>query len=229
MTLYARGDLQFISIPATSGGCGDSHSRPVRNGAPDKTWKLDCGSCEEYLKGSRKAKILKTTPGDVKAGIPAKQERVNDSDPMWSSTADTIPLTPDEVATRHVKIEKGENQLRALESIATLAKAGIDLRSRPDVLYFLRENGLPDDIIQGKVVCLNGHDNAPGVKFCSECGSSMTAKAEIEAPEELITEIPLDRLHIATLRKQCRESGVPDKGTKNDLIKRLEAARGRVA
>ena len=80
MSLYARSDLMSVSVPATSGGCGNSHSRPVSQGKPAKEWRLDCPPCEGYLKGDRKPKILKTTPGDPKAGIPSRQERVPDEE-----------------------------------------------------------------------------------------------------------------------------------------------------
>src|ERR1700690_444615 len=96
MSLFARSDLMSVSIPVTSGGCGASHSRPVRNGTPAQEWMLDCPDCESYLRGDGKSRILRVTPGDPKSGIPAKQERVADCDPHWSSTADSVPLTPDE-------------------------------------------------------------------------------------------------------------------------------------
>ena len=216
MTLYARGDVQHISIPAMNGGCGHSHSRPVRNGAPDKIFRLDCTDCEGYLKGDRKGKILKTT-GNIQAGT-AKQERVADCDPFWSSTPDSVPLTPDEQQTRHVKIEKGEQQLRALESLIQLKAGGVNVLSRPDVLYYLRESGLSDEMLQGRVVCPDGHDNPAGLKFCGECGISMDAQKAIEGE---ITGIPLDTLHVATLRKLCRERKLPDSGGKTEMIERL--------
>ena len=218
MTLYARSDLRFVTIPPESGGCGDSHSRPVRNGAPDKIWKLDCLPCESYLKGDRKPRILKTTPANKEAGIAAKQERLADCDPMWSSTPESIPLSPDEARTKHVKIEKGEQQLRALESLIALKAGGIDIMSRPEVLYYLQNSGLTDGMIQGQLLCPLGHENAAGIKFCGECGIGMTAQKEIEA------DIPLDMLHIATLKKKCRDAGISDKGKKEDLIARLTVA-----
>ena len=218
MTLYARSDLRFVTIPPESGGCGDSHSRPVRNGAPDKIWKLDCLPCESYLKGDRKPRILKTTPANKEAGIAAKQERLADCDPMWSSTPESIPLSPDEARTKHVKIEKGEQQLRALESLIALKAGGIDIMSRPEVLYYLQNSGLTDGMIQGQLLCPLGHENAAGIKFCGECGIGMTAQKEIEA------DIPLDMLHIATLKKKCRDAGISDKGKKEDLIERLTVA-----
>ena len=218
MTLYARNDLQFIAIPPGSGGCGDPHSRPVRAGAPDKIWKLDCPQCESYLKGDRKPRILKTTPANKEAGIAAKQERLADSDPMWSSTPRERPLSPDEARTRHVKIEKGEQQLRALESLIALKAGGVDIMSRPEVLYYLQQSGLTEGMIQGQLLCPNGHENPAGIKFCGECGISMTAQKEIEATPD---DIPLEMLHISTLKKRCRQRGFLDSGTKDELIQRL--------
>ena len=34
----------------------------------------------------------------------------------------------------------------------------------------------------------------------------------------------LGRLHVQSLRKMCRDAGLPDKGSKDDLIGRLQAA-----
>lgn len=217
MVLYARRDVCSVSIPRSSGGCGETHIRPVHNGAPAEEFRLTCPLCESYLKGDHKPKILRTTPGNKETGTPAKQERVADSDPMWSSTPDTIPLTPDEIQVNHVIKERGEQQLKALESLIALKSAGIDITTRPDVLFFLRKSGLTDEVIQGAVLCPTGHSNTGGVKFCGECGASMSG----ERQEITVDDIPLDRLHIATLRKKCRDAGFSDKGRREELIARL--------
>ena len=217
MVLYARSDVCSISIPVASGGCGDTHSRPVRNGVPSEEFKLTCTPCEAHLKGDRKPKVLRTTPGNKEIGIPAKQERVPDSDPMWSSTPDSIPLTPDEIQVNHVIKERGEQQLKALESLIALKAAGVDITTRPDVLFFLQKSGLTDSMIQGSVLCPLGHDNTAGVKFCSECGISMNGKQKAITSDD----IPLDMLHIATLKKKCRDAGLSDKGKKDELVERL--------
>ena len=108
--------------------------------------------------------------------------------------------------------ERGEQQLRALESIATLSRAGIDFRNRPDVLLYLREQEVLDDgILQGTVFCVNGHEVPSAHKFCPECGVSI-ARADNE---------DLARLHLQTLRKMCRERGLPDTGARDELIARL--------
>jgi len=215
MTLYARNDLNHIAVALDSGGCGGSHSRPVRNGAPDKTWRLDCGPCESYLKGDRKPKILRTTPGDVKSGIPAKQERVADCDPFWSSTPESIPLTPDEQKVNATRTERATSQIQMIQALAALRAAGVDV---PFETQWLMDRELPQQLIKGTMLCSIGHSNPAGLKFCGECGISMTARNEITALPE---DIPLDMLHIATLKKKCRDLGLSDKGKKEELIARL--------
>jgi hypothetical protein len=230
VTLYARNDVMSISVPPTAGGCGASHMRPVTRGVPASVFKLTCPQCESYLKGDRKEKILHTTPGDPKNGIPAKQRRMADSDPLWSSTPETIPLTPDEAETRHIRMEKGEQQLRALESLIALKSAGIDLTDRPEVMYFLNERGLPTDIVEGTTLCAAYHENLAGAKFCAECGIAMSVRAELpagavpsdEIPGGIQAGIPLESLHVQTLRRMCRDRDLSDKGAKDVLVGRLQ-------
>jgi hypothetical protein len=221
MTLYARNDLQLVAIPPSSGGCGHSHSRPVRDGAPDKVFELNCPPCEAYLKGERKPRILRTTPGNPEIGLSPKQERIADADPMWSSTPENIPLTPDEQSSNATRTKRARDQIELIKARAALKDAGINV---PFETMWLMEKELPSAFIKGITVCPAGHDNNAGVKFCGECGISMTAQKEIEAVPD---DIPLDRLHPATLRKKCRDCGLPDKGTKSQMIARLEAARMR--
>ena len=225
MTRYARDDMSCITISPETGGCGQSHSRPVIQGAPVKTWALDCPPCEAVLAGAHKPKILKYQT-DRKTGQVTHQERVADADPMWSSTPDTIPLSPDQERTHALQIERGERQLRALESIASLERSRVNFRDRPDVLFYLREQELPEDILQGIVLCANDHPNPAGAKFCNECAISMATRGALEqgggADGEAV--VDLGRLHVQTLRKRCRDAGLPDKGSKEQLISRLQAA-----
>lgn len=218
--IYARSDLMSVSIPSDNGGCGVSHSRPVHGGAPVKEWGLDCPPCEEYLKGTRKPQILKTTPGDPKLGIPSKQERVADSDPHWSSTPESVPLTPDEQKVNATRTERATSQIQMIQALAALKAAGVDV---PFEAQWLMERELPSQLIKGTVICSLGHNNPAGLKFCGECGISMTPQKEIEPAE--IPQIPLDKLHVATLRKMLRERGLSDKGGKTEMIERLEAPR----
>jgi hypothetical protein len=52
--------------------------------------------------------------------------------------------------------------------------------------------------------------------------SARGAIAPLESPDE--PEVDLERLHPQTLRKMCRQRDLPDKGSKDVLIGRLQAA-----
>jgi hypothetical protein len=77
------------------------------------------------------------------------------------------------------------------------------------------------------MVCVNGHDVPAGNQFCGSCGASMDARAAISgAPEDPPDEpvVDLERLHVQSLRKMCRDRRLPDRGSKEALIGRLQAA-----
>jgi hypothetical protein len=222
--MYARSDVCSTAIPVSSGGCGAQHVRKVTRGVPDKVFSIDCPPCESYLKGDRKAKILKYQT-DPKTGQVVRQERIADADPMWSSTPDTVPLTPDEERTNAVRSERGRMQIEMLQALAALRSTGIEVP--PEALWLL-ERELPSGVLKGTVVCANGHDAPAGSKFCPECSVSLATRGALgsaagqDEPGE--PEMALDRLHVATLRKRCRDAGLPDKGSKDALIGRLQAA-----
>jgi hypothetical protein len=208
-----------VSVPVTSGGCGTTHSRPVRNGAPAANWELTCPPCERFLKGGGR-RILKFTPGDLKNGILPGQERVADSDPCWAPTPDTVPMTPDEAKSDGRFRETAQLQISMMNALGTAMANGLQIPS--EMMYLLKKN-LPEGVLpatlQGTMVCSIGHDNPAGVKFCHECGISMDTK--VSGPVEPL-ELPLEMLHVQTLRKKCREAGQPANGTKEQLIGRLQ-------
>lgn len=219
--LYARSDVCAVAVPVTSGGCGTTHSRPVRNGAPVKVWGLDCPGCEGFLRGDGKQKIIKVTPGDIKNGIAPRQERVADMNPMWSSSQDAIPLTPDQQNLNGTRKVIAEQQMEMIKTIAAAKAAGVNI---PPEAAWLMEDYLPPGVIRGTVLCSMGHDNPAGQKYCGSCGVSMDAKApvaELSAPEP---EPAIDyyKLDINSLRKICREKGLPAGGGKEQLIGRLK-------
>jgi hypothetical protein len=220
VTLYARSDVMSVSIPATNGGCNSQHSRPVVKGVPAKVWGLTCPPCESYLRGDGKQKKL-VYQIDKTTGQALRQERVPDSSDMWSSTPDTVPLTPDEERTNSVRTERGRMQIEMLQALAAIRSTGINV---PAEALYLLERELPDGVLRGTVVCANGHDVAAGLKFCGECGVSMAARSAIAPPEDEPAAVDLDRLHVQSLRKMCRDAGLPDKGSKDVLVGRLQAA-----
>jgi hypothetical protein len=193
----------------------------VIKGAPVKVFKLDCPPCEAYLRGDRKPKKLvyqinKTT------GQTVRQERVADADPMWSSTPDTIPLTPDEERTNSTRQERGRMQIEMIQALAAMRSTGIQV---PAEAMWLLEREIPEGVLRGTVVCVSGHDVPAGSKFCPDCGASMAARGAIAPPDEPEepAAVDLGRLHPQTLAKMCRDAGLPDKGRKDELISRLAA------
>lgn len=223
IVLYARSDVAGIAIPVESGGCGQSHSRPVIKGAPAKVFELDCPPCESYLRGDRRQKklVYQTHP---KTGQVTHQDRVADADPMWSSTPETVPLTPDETRTNEVRSERGKMQIEMLQALAALRSTGVDV---PPEAMWLLERELPAGVLQGTKVCANGHDAPAGSAFCPQCGVSMAARGVLETaspePEGDGPELDLARLHPQTLKKLCRQRDLPDTGSRDELIARLAA------
>lgn len=213
MTLYARSDVVCVSLGAR--GCGATHTRPVTHGAPAKQFKLDCPPCEAVLKGSRRGVIQSpiSKTGPLAMGV-------IDADPAWSSSPDTVPLTPDEERTDATRRERGKAQIEMLQALAAIRATGVNI---PVEALYLLENELPAGILKGTMLCANGHDNPAGLKFCGECGTGMAARAAIGGSDDSEPAVDLARLHPQTLRKMCRDRDLPDKGSKDDLIARLAA------
>src|SRR5215472_1243335 len=195
--LFARSDVMALSLGEH--GCGAVHTRPVTHGAPAKVFKLDCEPCEQHLRGDRKPKILRYDI-DPRTKTVTGQSRVADADPMWSSTPDTVPLTPDEERTNTTRQERGAQQIQMIQALAALRATGIEV---PPEAMWLLERELPSAILKGTVLCANSHDNQAGVKFCSECGIRMDAKAAIGPPAGE-ADIDLGLLHPQSLKKMLR-------------------------
>lgn len=126
MTLYARSDLMSVSIPVSSGGCGQTHSRPVHKGAPAREFRLDCPGCENFLKGGGRT-VLHVTQGNKELGIPTHQEWVADCDPCWGATPESVPDTPDERTYVAKKDKIGRDELDMINALAAAKQAGIDI------------------------------------------------------------------------------------------------------
>ena len=217
--LYARSDCQSEGPIAT---CPENHVRPAdpRTGKPVALWALDCPAHEAHLKGSRrgivKSPISKSNPGPLTYGI-------IDSSPMWSSSPDAIPLTPDEERTDATRRERGKVQIEMLQALAAMRATGVEV---PAEAMWLLEKELPPGVLRGTIVCANSHDVPAGSAFCPSCGISMAARGVLEnRSDEGAAEpaVDLARLHVQSLRKMCRDRKLPDKGTRDQLISRLAA------
>ena len=144
-----------------------------------------------------------------------------DADPMFSSTPDTTPLTPDEERTNTTRQERGRMQIEMIQALAAMRASGVQV---PPEAMWLLEREIPEGVLRGTVLCANQHDNPAGLKFCGECGVSMAARGAIAPPEDEPAAVDLGRLHPQTLRKMCRDAKLPDRGSKDQLIGRLQAA-----
>jgi hypothetical protein len=86
MGLYGRNDVMSVAVPATAGGCGAMHSRPVADGVAADEWDLErvCVMCAVALRG----------------------------DPLWAAMPSEIPETPDEKMIREDAEKRGERQIK---------------------------------------------------------------------------------------------------------------------
>jgi len=222
MTVYARSDVAAVSISTEHGGCGESHSRPVIEGAPAKVWALTChGGCEDHLR----------------------------NDPLWAGSIHTIPETPDETAIRLDVEKRGQAELAIsnTESLAAIAGLASHL---PTALAQALTQALGQVGAAAPVgmahLCRNGHSNGATVKFCGECGADMSdaankkpvaalAGAESSSPAE--TEEPvtpaesgpetgisdLDELTYTQLKEIAKNEGLeiaPSKAKQLEIIKK---------
>jgi hypothetical protein len=156
MTAYARSDVMGVSISPQHGGCGETHSRPVREGAPDKIWALTCGPCEDILR----------------------------SDPHWAGHPDDIPETPDEQMRRESDQRAGKRQREnsTHDAIQELSKLG-DLPKAIEQLAQIMTGGtLQGQTGPTTEECPSGHVVPTGTKFCPECGVSMLVAPDNTPP-----------------------------------------------
>ena len=123
--------------------------------------------CESHLHGDRKQKKL-VYQTDAKTGQTVRQERVADADPMWSSTPDTVPLTPDEDRTNTTRPERGRMQIEMLQALAALRSTGIEV---PPEAMWLLEREIPAGVLRGTVVCANGTTSPAGSNSAASAAS----------------------------------------------------------
>lgn len=89
MTLFAREDIQSVSVSPDVGGCGNTHRRPRKSNGPVKVWGIDCQGCEAHLA----------------------------ADPAWSRDRFQLPKSPDQEVEDEravARAEAAEAQARVL-------------------------------------------------------------------------------------------------------------------
>lgn len=236
MTVYARSDVAAVGISREHGGCGETHARPVVEGAPAKVWALTChGGCEDHLRG----------------------------DPLWGGKPHEIPETPDEVLIREDAEKRGslEQQQNVAAALTNIAKLGDVLPTALAHALAAALTGaqLPAQAL-GRVIalCPDGHQNVSDARFCVECGRAINpadrraVTQPVEQPpvidtsasaddvaaamgairhvadetgeEPVITELAgLDVAHASAseLRRVATDLGLPTSGTKDTLVDRI--------
>jgi hypothetical protein len=209
MSLWARSDLAAVNVSVAHGGCGKTHHRPAPDGIPVQPWRLDCaGGCEDHLR----------------------------HDSHWAVTPSEIPETHDEAKSREDFERRGAKDKDAVLTLALARLAGIETSELPESLTRMI-SGAPLHVpVQGQVECPQGHAQAPGKKFCGDCGSPMSGpapKAALSAPERQPAQ-PAEpsafrpkRLRdapLSTLQGLAADRGLDASGTRADLIGRLADA-----
>jgi hypothetical protein len=165
MSAFTRSDVQSITIPSTSGGCGQCHSR---DGA--RIFKLDCPQCSAVVLGHNRPKVWKWS---AERGYSAGH---TDTWSEWSATLQDIPLTPDEAVERDRTRSTGQTELERLQAMAIAAQLGIPVpQALATSLGGVR--ALEELRSDPQVICAGGHANRPGARFCDLCGVSMQAPA----------------------------------------------------
>ena len=214
MTAYSASNIMAVNLSDAHGGCGSLHTRPVRNGAPDKIWKLDCVMCENHLR----------------------------TDPLWSGTIAEIPETHNEKIEREDYEKRGANDIQTMMALALTRLTGGEVPDTVAKMIDGSQLHIPSEV--KVLCPPFGHANPPGMKFCGECGTGMheaaPAPQSLPAGEPGGREAPpasripaapvrdLASLHPQKLRKMCRQEGLDDSGTRPEMLARLEAA-GKVA
>jgi len=210
-TIYAASSLSYVALSAAHGGCGNPHRRPVEHGAPAKLWALTCPACENHLRG----------------------------DPLWSPTISEIPETYDEKIAREDYETRGAKDRDYIQALALARIAGVEI---PESLTRVLSGAMAH--VPGQLLCPAGHANPAGKKFCGDCGQPMhgePAAAAIEGPE---TSFPLNltprddpgdagadpaSLNFRQLRAALAARGLPQAGSKAELLERLRQSGAKAA
>jgi hypothetical protein len=231
MTVYSRSDQVSVNVGPAHGGCGTPHFRPVVDGEPVRIWALTCDQCEDFLRSDPHPP---GSPPCSPSGICAHRH--------WSSTAIEIPETYDEKVARERNEKTGKMDMdrQMAEALISLGPLGQLPQALAQLLQPLLAATAQPAALAGQLECPSGHAQAPGAKFCNECGAAMhgvPAQSAIAAPQKPAkpakgqghakSQGPLPRIRDARHDEQqalCRAHGLDDTGTRSDLIARLARA-----
>lgn len=147
MTLYVRADVASVSVPASSGGCGFPHVRPVEAGVPvHKTvtgelapWPITCPACEANLSEDiKRSGMKKVRTVNADAGLKLADRYLG----LFGSTPETVPESPDEekrreyieqkTATEHAarQVDAATETAASMHSIASAIQGNSELMTK---------------------------------------------------------------------------------------------------
>lgn len=172
MSLYARADVVSVSVPVTSGGCGQTHIRPVANGAPVRVWKLDCPQCEEDLRrdiARSGAKKVRTVNSDF--GMKLAERYLG----LWGTRNEMVPETPDEEKEReYAEQETARHQAKAqtdaFAAMALNATGNQEVLAKMAELLMSMAQAPVTDPDRAPDVPVPAADIAPAAPPCMDCG-----------------------------------------------------------
>jgi hypothetical protein len=131
MTLYSRADVSSVSVPVTSGGCGQTHSRPVLAGAPVQgSWPLNCVPCENYLRADiarSGGKKIRTVNNDF--GLKMQDRYLG----LWGTREEMVPETPDQEKQREFAEQETARHQASAQS-ETFTKIGNVLSGNAELM-----------------------------------------------------------------------------------------------
>lgn len=142
-------------------------------------------------------------------------------DPLWSATEAEIPETYDEKNTREDNEKRGERALKKSQEELNVNQHALTER----IVQLMEQN--------------NANSAAPDPDLIAKLVQEQVAKAlaqmntlqpvpveDTVAPEEPEPPVALDldKLHWKTLQKMCKQKGLPETGSREDLVKRLKSA-----
>ena len=138
----------FISTSVPA-EAGGCGTAHVRDVGTDQVWGLCCGGgCEDWLLAH---------------------------DDRWVKDVHDVRPTFDEKKALERFRNRGQADRDALMALAMARMAGLSQAEIPPSLTKML-SGLPAHV-PGVVVCGSGHDNRPGSRYCSQCGTAMTRPA----------------------------------------------------
>jgi hypothetical protein len=131
-------------------------------------------------------------------------------DPLWSATEAEIPETYDEQTRREDEEKRGN---RAREK----ARETLDVRM-VDMMELMSKRSAQEAGVDPELIA----------RLVQEQVAKVLAEKQISPPEpepesEPEPELDLDKLHWKTLQKMCKQKGLPETGSREDLVKRLKS------